>query len=73
MIDRTQLTERERQVAELTMQGLNHAQIAERMHISTHTVRCHTTSIHKRWRLPKRTKLADIAWLASIAQKEIAQ
>lgn len=60
-IDRSQLTEREQQVLDLTAQGLNRTQIAAQMGISIGTVRTYLTSISQRLHLPKRTKLADVA------------
>jgi len=47
-IDRTQLTPAEREVAEFKQQGLTHKQIAEKLHISKHTVKTRFRSIRER-------------------------
>jgi DNA-binding CsgD family transcriptional regulator len=52
------LTPREREVAQLVAQGLSNGEIAERLVISTHTVRTHLQSISGRLGVSSRGKLA---------------
>jgi DNA-binding NarL/FixJ family response regulator len=62
------LTERQRQVLRLVAEGLDNAQIAERMEISQRTARAHVSSVLERLGVENRTQAAVVAirsgWIA---------
>jgi len=62
------LTERQRQVLRLVAEGLDNAQIAERMGISQRTARAHVSSVLERLGVENRTQAAVVAirsgWIA---------
>jgi DNA-binding NarL/FixJ family response regulator len=62
------LTERQRQVLRLVAEGLDNAQIAERMGISQRTARSHVSSVLERLGVENRTQAAVAAirsgWIA---------
>jgi DNA-binding NarL/FixJ family response regulator len=62
------LTERQRQVLRLVAEGLDNAQIAERMEISQRTARAHVSSVLERLGVENRTQAAVAAirsgWIA---------
>ena len=55
-----QLTHRERQVTALIWAGLLNPQIADRLGISTHTVRSHVKNILTKFRVPSKKHLFNI-------------
>jgi len=61
-----ELSEREREVLGLVAQGLNDAQIAERLVISPHTVHRHVANILAKLRLPTRAAAAALAARAGV-------
>lgn len=52
------LSKRERQVAELVLQGLRYKDVAASLHISDHTVRNHLRSVFAKLRITSRVELA---------------
>lgn len=54
-----QLSSRELEVARLAVQGKSNLEIAELMHISERTVRGHLSSIYRKFKVSRRTQLAD--------------
>jgi DNA-binding NarL/FixJ family response regulator len=57
----SRLTEREREVLQLLADGLNNAEIAQRLHLSAHTVRTHVGNIMRKLEVHSRSQAA---WLA---------
>lgn len=55
------LSKRERQVAELVLQGLRYKDVAELLHISEHTVRNHLRNVFTKLRITSRVELAPYA------------
>ena len=55
------LSKRERQVAELVLQGLRYKDVAESLHISDHTVRNHLRNVFTKLRITSRVELAPYA------------
>jgi DNA-binding NarL/FixJ family response regulator len=55
------LSKRERQIAELVLQGLRYKDVAESLHISEHTVRNHLRNIFSKLRIASRVELAPYA------------
>lgn len=55
------LTEREKEVLELIVQGLNNKEIAEVLIISTHTSKAHVSSILYKMKVDSRIKAAVYA------------
>ncbi len=62
----SRLTEREREVLQLLADGLNNAGIAQRLHLSAHTVRTHVGNIMRKLEVHSRSQAA---WLALRAGK----
>ena len=54
------LTDREREVLTLMVEGLPNAAIAQRLHLSVHTVRTHTHNLQRK--LNVHSKLAAVAY-----------
>lgn len=52
------LSKRERQIAELVLQGLRYKEVAESLHISDHTVRNHLRNVFTKLRITSRVELA---------------
>jgi DNA-binding CsgD family transcriptional regulator len=57
-----ELTPREREMLKLVAQGLNNAEIAERLVVSPHTVHRHMANVRTKLRLPSRA--AAVAYAA---------
>ena len=55
-----ELSERERQVAELAVQGLRNREIAERLFISEETVKSHIRSIFNKTNIDRRSSLIEL-------------
>ena len=55
------LTEREREVLELVVKGLNNRQIGEQLHLATGTVRNHVSAIMEKLAVSDRTQAAVLA------------
>jgi DNA-binding NarL/FixJ family response regulator len=55
------LSKRERQIAELVLQGLRYKDIAASLHISGHTVRNHLRNVFTKLRITSRVELAPYA------------
>jgi DNA-binding CsgD family transcriptional regulator len=53
------LTPREREILELVARGLTNAQVAERLWLSTGTVRKHLNNIYAKLGVPNRTAAAS--------------
>jgi NarL family two-component system response regulator LiaR len=56
------LTEREREVLGLLVQGLSNAQIAERLHVSRATVKFHVGGILSKLGAASRAEVITLAW-----------
>ncbi len=65
-----QLTDREREVVSLAAEGLDNAEIAERLAISEHTVKSHVGNILAKLQLADRTQAAVYAWRQGIVRRE---
>ncbi len=63
-----ELTEREREILDLMAQGLNNIEIAERLIISSKTVRNHTSNIFSKLRVADRTHAIILAREAGLGQ-----
>lgn len=59
--DSIQLTNREREVVEMISIGLSNKEIAERMHISTYTVKSHVHNVLEKLSLNSRLQIAALA------------
>jgi len=55
------LTQRERQVIDLIGEGLSNKEIAQRLHIATHTVKSHVHNILEKLALHPRLQIAAFA------------
>ncbi len=55
------LTGREQEVLSLLAKGLTNSEIAERLHISKHTVKNHISSIYRKIGINDRTQIALLA------------
>ena len=55
------ITERERDIIELIVQGLNNEEIGKRLNISKHTVKAHISSILHKLDIQTRAELCFIA------------
>ena len=60
-IDAVRLTQRERQVIDLIGEGLSNKEIAQRLHIATHTVKSHVHNILEKLALHTRLQIAAYA------------
>ena len=58
--DETELTEREREVAELAAQGLHNREIAAMLHISQNTVKHHLKITFQKMNIDRRSKLVEM-------------
>jgi two-component system NarL family response regulator len=63
----TALTRREREVLSLLAEGLNSEQMAERLHVSTHTIRTHVQNVLDKLNLHSRLEAAAYAVRHGIA------
>ena len=63
----TELTPRELEILRLVAQGLNDAEIAERLVLSQHTVHRHVANVRTKLRLPSRTAAVAYAARAGLA------
>src|SRR5881398_211172 len=61
VIDAVRLTKRERQVIDLIGEGLSNKEIAQRLHIATHTVKSHVHNILEKLALHTRLQIAAFA------------
>jgi two-component system response regulator DevR len=61
VIDAVRLTRRERQVIDLIGEGLSNKEIAQRLHIATHTVKSHVHNILEKLALHSRLQIATFA------------
>ncbi len=61
VIDAVRLTQRERQVIDLIGEGLSNKEIAQRLHIATHTVKSHVHNILEKLALHTRLQIAAFA------------
>lgn len=61
LADAVRLTKRERQVIDLIGEGLVNKEIAERLHIATHTVKSHVHNILETLALHTRLQIARFA------------
>lgn len=64
-------TERELQIIALAAQGLDNAEIAERLHVALHTVRDHWKRLSKRWGCTGRTHVVATAFQLGYLKLEI--
>lgn len=55
------LTPREKEVLELLARGFTNMEIAERLHISKHTVKNHVSNIYQKLKVYDRTQMALLA------------
>ena len=55
-----ELTERERQVAELASKGMRNREIARQLYISEETVKSHIRSIFHKTNLDRRSRIIEI-------------
>ena len=56
----TELSDREREVAQLAAEGLRNKEIAQRLFISEETVKSHIRSIFNKTNIDRRSKLVDL-------------
>lgn len=56
----TELSEREREVAQLAAEGLRNKEIAQKLFISEETVKSHIRSIFNKTNIDRRSKLVDL-------------
>ena len=56
----TELSDREREVAQLAAEGLRNKEIAQRLYISEETVKSHIRSIFNKTNIDRRSKLVDL-------------
>lgn len=61
LLDSVRMTKREREVIELITEGLSNKEIAQRLHIATHTVKSHVHNILEKLALHSRIKVAAYA------------
>jgi DNA-binding NarL/FixJ family response regulator len=61
VIDAVRLTQREREVIDLIGEGLSNKEIAQRLHIATHTVKSHVHNILEKLALHTRLQIAAFA------------
>ncbi len=61
VIDAVRLTQRERQVIDLIGEGLSNKEIAQRLHIATHTIKSHVHNILEKLALHTRLQIAAFA------------
>ena len=61
VIEAVRLTQRERQVIDLIGEGLSNKEIAQRLHIATHTVKSHVHNILEKLALHTRLQIAAFA------------
>jgi two-component system response regulator DegU len=64
IIDSIKMTRRERQVIELVSDGLANKEIAQKLHLSTHTVKSHIHNILEKLALHTRVQIAQHAHLS---------
>ena len=64
------LSERELETLRLIAEGLNNAEIAERLVISEHTVKRHVSNILSKLHLVDRTQAAVYAWREGVVDKD---
>ena len=64
------LSERELETLRLIAEGLNNAEIAERLVISEHTVKRHVSNILSKLHLADRTQAAVYAWREGVVDKD---
>ena len=64
------LTEREKEVARLVMEGLSNKEIAAKLFISVHTVKANLEHIYEKLNLPNRVLLALYVYNADKILKE---
>ena len=57
----TELTEREKEVLKLLVEGLNNSEIADKLFISTHTAKSHLEKIYEKLNLHNRVLTAIYA------------
>lgn len=55
-----ELTDREREIAELVAQGLRNSEIARTLHVSENTVKSHLKSIFKKLNIDRRSGLVEL-------------
>jgi len=55
------LTDREREVLKLMVEGLNNKQISERLYVSQSTVKSHVSNVLKKLNVNSRTKAVSFA------------
>lgn len=60
------LTEREKQIAQLTAEGLSSYQIAAQLNLSEHTIKTHRYNIYMRLRVENNVAVAIIFTLAGL-------
>lgn len=56
----TELSDREREVAQLAAEGLRNKEIAQRLFISEETVKSHIRSIFNKTNIDRRSRLVDL-------------
>ncbi|MDP3831831.1 MAG: LuxR C-terminal-related transcriptional regulator, partial [Ignavibacteriaceae bacterium] len=66
------MTKRERQVIELIADGLANKEIAQKLHLSTYTVKSHVHNILEKLTLNTRVQIAKHAHLSNDFQKTLA-
>ncbi len=62
-------TPREREVLELLVEGYSNPEIAQILHITTHTVKAHISSMYEKTNIYSRVSLAVKAYKAFIESK----
>ena len=55
-----ELTDREREIAELVARGLRNSEIARTLHVSENTVKSHLKSIFKKLNIDRRSCLVEL-------------
>lgn len=64
IIESVRMTKRERQVIELISQGFTNKEIAQKIHLSTHTVKSHVHNILEKLSLHSRVQVANYAHIS---------
>jgi len=71
LIESVRMSKREREVIELIAGGLGNKEIAQRLHIATHTVKSHVHNILEKLALHSRLEIAAYAYTKGTFKEQI--